>query len=60
MKGSTSGAGKFVRKSLDCLTCSIRLLQADKMSEDRLQDKRGSSHATKKTNEVIICIIMYI
>ena len=30
------------------------------MSDDRLQDKRRSSHATKKTNEVIICIIMYI
>ena len=46
MKSSTSGSVKFVWISLDRPTRSIRLLQTDRTSEDRLWDKRRSSHAT--------------
>ena len=43
----TSASIKFVWMSLDRPTRSIRLLQTNKgTSEDRLQDKRRSSHAT--------------
>ena len=45
MKSSTSGSVEFVRMSLDRPTRSIRLLQTDKTSEDRLRDKRRSSYA---------------
>ena len=35
--------------SLDRRKRSIRMLQTDRKSEDRLQDKRTSSHATSET-----------
>ena len=35
--------------SLDRRKRSIRLLQTDRTSEDRLRDKRTSSHATSET-----------
>ena len=43
MKRSTSGSVKFIWMSLDRPTRSIRLLQTERTSEDRLQDKRRSS-----------------
>ena len=46
MKRLTSGSVEFVWMSLDHPTRSIRLLQTDKTSEDRLRDKRRSSYAT--------------
>ena len=46
MKRLTSGSVKFVLMGLDRPTRSARLLQTDRTSEDRLQDKRRSSHAT--------------
>ena len=46
MKSLTSGSVEFVLMSLDRPTRSIRLLQTDRMSEDRLRDKRRSSYAT--------------
>ena len=48
MKRSTSGSVKSVWMSLDRPTPrrSIRLLQTDRTSEDRLWDKLRSSHAT--------------
>ena len=38
--------------SLDRPTRSIRLLQMDRTSEDRLWDKRRSSHATNSTKNL--------
>ena len=52
MKSSTSETVKFVWMSLDRPTRSIRLLQTDRTSEDRLQDKHWSSHATNETNKI--------
>ena len=46
MKISTSGSVTVVLMNLDRPTRSIRLLQTDRTSEDRLRDKRRSSHAT--------------
>ena len=46
MKSSSSGSVKFVGMSLDRPTRSVRWLQKDRTSEDRLQDKLRSSHAT--------------
>ena len=46
--------------SLDSPTRSIRLLLTDRTSEDRLLDKRRSSHAPNKTNKSNICMITYI
>ena len=46
MKCSTSGSVEFVWMSLDHPTRSIRLLQTDRTSEDRLREKRRSSYAT--------------
>ena len=46
MKSSTSSSIiKFVWMSLYRPTRSIRLFQTDKTFEDRLRDKRRSSHA---------------
>ena len=47
VKSSTSGSAKFIWMSLDHAICSIHVLQMDKMSKDRLQDKHRSSHATR-------------
>ena len=41
-------------------TRSIRLKQTDRTSEDRLGDKRRSSHVTNQTNKLKSCLIMYI
>ena len=41
MKISTSGSVKFVRMSLDRPTRSIRLLQTDRMSQNRLRANVG-------------------
>ena len=48
MKNSTSGSVKFSRLNDfgSSKTFYIRLLQRDGTSEDRLLDKRRSSHAT--------------
>ena len=46
--------------SLDCPTYPICLLQTDKRSEDRLRDKRRSSHHTNQTYKSKICLMMYI
>ena len=40
---------------LDRPTRSIRLLQADRTSEDRLRDKRRSSRAANSTYKLQIC-----
>ena len=45
-KLATSDSVKFFWMSLDRPTRSIRLLQTDRTSEDRLRDKHWSSHAT--------------
>ena len=39
MKSSTSGSVRFVGMSLDRPTRSVRLLQTDRTSKDRLRDK---------------------
>ena len=53
MKSSKSGSVNFVWTSLDRPTRSIRLLQTDKTSEDRLRENVDlTSHATKYTNKL--------
>ena len=61
MKSSTSGSFNCsFEVSLDRPIRSIRLLQMDRTSEDRLRDKRPSSHATNSTNKLKVCMITYV
>ena len=59
MKTSTSGSVKFVLMSLDRPTRSFRLLQTDRTSEDRLRNKRRSSHAMSCINELKMSVVSF-
>ena len=58
MKNSTSGSVKFVSMISDHASNTF---EADGyMSDDHLQDKCRSSHATNLTDKSKVCMIMYI